>query len=153
MNKTTRTLIVVSSLLIAGGASAGEIYKWTDENGNVHYGDRPTTAADTERMNLVSRATDPSQVQANVDAIQDLEARLDESRTARAEAKAEDDENRRVSQQRDQQCQENRARLQTYDESRRLYRQAENGDREYLDDAEREEAKQHVRDLIQEFCS
>ena len=43
-------------------------------------------------------------------------------------------------------------RLQTYTESRRLYREDENGERDYLDDNAREQAEQQVRDLIDEYC-
>jgi len=31
-------------------AVAGEIHKWTDENGNVHFGDRPPASADSTEI-------------------------------------------------------------------------------------------------------
>ena len=37
-------------------------------------------------------------------------------------------------------------------ESRRLYRQDEAGERTYLDDAEREEARAKTEELIKETC-
>jgi hypothetical protein len=45
----------VLAITAGGGAMANEIYKWTDEEGNVHYEDRPTGAATEERMALSYR--------------------------------------------------------------------------------------------------
>ena len=42
-SKKTALGLLVAALTFAGAAAANEtIYKWTDENGNVHYGDRPS---------------------------------------------------------------------------------------------------------------
>jgi len=38
--------VSVAALLFGGATVAGEIYKWTDDNGNAHYEDRPIADAD-----------------------------------------------------------------------------------------------------------
>jgi hypothetical protein len=38
-------------LFLSVTASAG-IYRWVDENGKVHFGDRPPQAVETENINL-----------------------------------------------------------------------------------------------------
>ena len=38
----------VAAMTFAAGATANEIYKWTDENGNVHYEDRPSGATSAQ---------------------------------------------------------------------------------------------------------
>jgi hypothetical protein len=154
MNKLSKTLLVVSGILmLAASANAAEIYRWTDADGNVHFGDRPASGVDVERMNLVSRATDPGRVQASIDARLERESELDESRQARLEKKAEAEKGRMEAEKRARTCQENRSRLRSYNESRRLYREDENGERVYLDDTQRKEAEDKVRDLIDEYCS
>ena len=40
-----RTILVLLGLLLAPFATAGEAYVWTDENGVVHYSDRPVPGA------------------------------------------------------------------------------------------------------------
>jgi len=60
--------IACAALLAGGLASAGEIYKWVDENGNVHYEDRPIGKTDMEHVDIASRNTDNAAVQARVDA-------------------------------------------------------------------------------------
>ncbi len=58
-------MLAVSS---AGMVFAGDIYKWTDEDGNVHYGDRPTSEVSEEPLAVSSGFTDPSKVQARYEA-------------------------------------------------------------------------------------
>ena len=144
--------LVTGALLCTVSAEAGEIYKYTDADGNVHYGDRPTGDPTEERLAIVSRGTDPAAVQARIDARQERDATRQEARTTRAEAAEAEAEERSVAAERAARCEENRVRLQTYTDSRRLYREDENGERVYLDDDAREEAMQQVRDQIDEYC-
>lgn len=144
--------IVTGALLCAASAGAGEIYKYTDADGNVHYGDRPTGNATEERMAIVSRSTDAAAVRARIEARQARDATRAEARSARDEEEQAEAEAQAAAADRAAKCQENRARLQTYTESRRLYREDENGERVYLDDDARDEAMQQVRDQIDEHC-
>ena len=34
-------VIAIVAIVFAAGVSAGEVYKWVDKDGKVHYGDRP----------------------------------------------------------------------------------------------------------------
>ena len=47
----TISLIILSALVFHSPANA-EFYKWTDENGNVHYGDRPVTVKNKQSVNI-----------------------------------------------------------------------------------------------------
>ena len=62
-----KQIIATTASLIAFAATsvvfAGDIYKWTDADGNIHYGDRPADGAQPERMALVSQPTDPARIQ------------------------------------------------------------------------------------------
>jgi len=69
--------VACAVLLASGLAVAGEIYKWTDEDGYVHYEDRPIGKTDMQHVDIISRNTDNSVVQ----------ARLDADRKARATAR------------------------------------------------------------------
>ena len=154
MNSRRITLtIAVAALTFAGGAMASEIYKWTDEDGNVHYEDRPTGAATEERLQLTYRRTDSSSVNQRIQARMNRQAERDEARSAAAAAEQEAAENAAAAAERQQACERARARLETYLQSRRLYRTDENGERVYLDDAERQEARQKAEEQITEFCS
>lgn len=153
--KGKRFLIGFAALAVTvgGGAMANEIYKWTDEDGNVHYGDRPSDTQNEELMALSYRRTDPNavqqQIQKQADAIaagqEARDAAIEEAKTAEAKAD-EAAENKKK-------CESYRARLQTLIESRRLYREDENGERVYLDEQQTQDARQRVEELIAEHCA
>jgi len=140
-------------MTIASGAVANEIYKWTDENGNVHYEDRPTGAATEERLHMTYNRTDSSAVRQRTQARVDARTAREEAQTAAAESQKEAAENAAVAAERAQKCEKSRARLESYLQARRVYRTDENGERVYLDDEQRQEARQKAEEQISEFCS
>ena len=147
-------LVTVAVALTAGGSAlSGEIYKWTDENGNVHYEDRPLGGDSTERVNIASRSTDNSAVKASIDARRDRVAAREEARAERAAAEAEATEAAQAEEDRKQKCSEYRTRMESYLQSQRLYREDENGERTYLDDQQILEARAKVQEKIQEYCN
>lgn len=152
-SKTLAMTLAVSSALLVGNVLAGEIYKYTDEDGNVAYVDRPTTDPNREHMDITSRPTDNSAVQAN------SQARLEASReNSAARAKEVDEEKltrrdkREADAARQQQCEADRAQLATIEGRSRLYRQDENGEPVYLSDDESDAARANLRTRIQENC-
>jgi hypothetical protein len=140
-------------MTMAGGATANEIYKWTDEDGNVHYEDRPTGAATEERLQMTYNRTDSGDVQRRVQARVDARTAREEAKSAAAASQKEAEEDATLAAERAQKCEKSRARMESYLQSRRLYRTDENGERVYLDDAQREEARKKAEEQISEFCS
>lgn len=151
--KTMRHAIVFAcTALLAGGlAVSGEIYKWTDEDGNVHYEDRPTGAGQIERLNIRSRNTDQAAVQARVDAGREARALADQvDSEATPEMTAE--EIRQEKEERAEKCQQYRDRLEAFLRSQRLYREDDSGERQYLSDDEVLAARTRVEGQIKEYC-
>ena len=144
---------VVIAMTIASGAAANELYKWTDENGNVHYEDRPTGAATEERLHMTYNRTDSGAVRPRTQARVDARAAREDAKSAAAEAQKEAAENANLAAERAQKCEKSRARLEGYLQARRVYRTDENGERVYLDDVQRQEARKKAEEQIAEFCS
>jgi len=141
------------ALVASGGVAANEIYKWVDEDGNIHYEDRPSGAAAERLVALSYKRTDDGAVQKRVDAFEERQAARQEARSAAdaeaqeaADAEAEAEANR-------QKCENYRAQLQTMQDALRLYRDGADGEREYLDDTQREEASARARELIAKYCT
>ena len=146
-------LLVVAGATFATGAYAGEIYKYIDEDGNVQYGDRPTGESGEERMAIVYTGTSSSSLDSQSRQRDSYVAARDERRAAQ---QAEDEAAAQAAVEREERaakCQQNRARLESYLQSNRLYRETATGEREYLDEAQIMEARRKVEDLIQEYCS
>jgi Domain of unknown function (DUF4124) len=149
--------LAASSVLLAGNVLAGEIYKYTDEDGTVSYVDRPTTDPDREQMAIRSRPTDNAAIQANTQArVAAANAAAVEQATQKEAAGTEKltrGERRAAAAEKQQQCDMYRAQLDTIAAARRLVREDENGERIYLDEDETQAAKDQVRERIQQNCS
>ena len=152
-SKQLALLCAVMATTLASGAMANEIYKWTDENGTVHYGDRPSGASTEERLAMTYSRTDNTVVRQRVQARVEATAARQEARSAAAEAAREAAEEETNAAERAQRCDKARARLETYLQSPRLYRTDDNGERVYLDDAERDKARQKAEEQVTEYCS
>ncbi len=151
MKKATAALVLILGFAATIGATAGEIYKWTDADGNTQYGDRPTE--DAVRMTAIeSRSTDNSRVQANTQAR--LEKQAERAEAAANEAKEPTPEELRAEKkQRADQCQTYRGQLEKLITSRRLYRENKDGEREYLGEDEMRTARAAAQSKVEEYCS
>lgn len=143
----------IAAMILSMSAMANDIYKWTDADGNVYYEDRPSGAATEERLDITYRSTDSSAVQKRVKARIDAKTAREEAQTVAAAASQEAADNAAVETERNDRCQKSRARLDSYRQARRLYRTDENGERVYLDDTQRQEARQKAEEQIAELCS
>ena len=143
----------VTAMTFAATATANEIYKWTDAQGNVHYEDRPTGAPTEERIKIRYRRTDSSAVNQRIQARLDREAERAEAKSAAAAQEQEAAEQAAAAEERASTCERAQARLESYQQARRLYRTDANGERVYLDDAQRQEARQKAEEQVAEFCS
>lgn len=143
--------ISVAALLAGGAVAASEIYKWTDENGSVHYEDRPTGEAEVERMNILSARTDNSAVQARIQARHEERAAREQV-ASEAPPEMSKEEIRAEQEKRQQQCQKYRDRLEAFLRSQRLYEENDAGERRYLDEQEVVAARAKVQEQIVEYC-
>ena len=141
------------ALTAGSGAMANEIYKWVDGEGNVHYGDRPSGTPQEQQMAINYRRTDSSVVQRQIDSRNQSVAARKERRAAADEAAQEAATKEAEAADKQKRCESYRARLKTMVESRRLYREDENGERVYLDETQTQDARRKVEDLIAENCS
>jgi hypothetical protein len=152
MIRKTLILLTTASVAFSAAAMAGEIYKWTDEQGNVHYEDRPTVD-DVERVAIASSRTNNASVRASVDARRARQEAREDANAEREEEERKAAEVAQIAAEREQKCQESRARMESYLQARRLYREDESGEREYLDDTQVMEAREQAQEDIQAYCS
>ena len=153
MNRHILAIAMTLMLAVSGVAVASDIYKWVDEDGNVHYGDKPVSN-ESERVAIESRPTDRARVQAQYQAAAQARA---ENRDARAQADEEsreaEEDLRAQAEERRQKCEASRATMQRFVTSRRIYTQDESGERVYMDDAQMQAARERVENDINEYCN
>jgi hypothetical protein len=119
----------------------------------VHYEDRPSGAATEERLNISYRRTSNSAVQNRIQARADAQTARKEADSVAAAAEKEAADRAAAAAARQERCESARARLENYQQARRLYRTDESGERVYLDEVQQAEARQKTEEQIAEFCS
>lgn len=152
IRKYAITLVTMLTVWSAGVTFANDIYKWIDDQGNVHYVDRPTGAANEERVPISSRPTNPSAVQARVNAQHEARAAAHEEETPAEQQGPTEEELEAQAREREEKCNTYKARLQKFLTSRRLYREDENGERVYLNEEETMAARERAQQKVEEYC-
>ena len=140
------------TVTVSTSVYADSIYKWTDAEGYVHYEDRPSGEPSEERLQFSYNRTNSTAVHQRVQTQHDATATR---QAARADADADRqtaEDNRAMAEENKARCQTYRAKLKTMLESRRVYRENESGERSYLDEAQRAEARSKAEELIKETC-
>lgn len=144
--------VATAVILCASTAMAGDIYRYTDADGNVVYVDRPTASPGGERVNIASRPTDNSAIQARNQARADNAVTAEERRQARVAEDEAKEADAAARQEKEDRCQIARNRMETLVTSRRLFREDDNGERVYLDEAQIQDARNKVQAQIEETC-
>jgi len=151
-NRRLRIAAAALALVIGTGAYANEIYKWTDEDGSVHYGDRPTGKLTEEQLKFTYNRTNPEVLEDRVQAQNDVEEKRREARAAAAEEKRAAEEERLAADEQKVRCDQTRAQQAKLLQARNVYREDEAGERVYLDDVQRAESLARAETAVKEAC-
>lgn len=142
---TLATLLALSPAMSLGAS----VYKWTDENGVTHFGDRQPTGQSTEQVDI--RTGGPSGNQATrrspQEQMEDIEEGQQQERQNAEETAVE--EARRK--QREANCETARSNLKILNQNSRI-RVEEEGEQRYLSPEEIEEKRQEFQEAEEEYC-
>lgn len=144
-----KTCLLFLLPFVAGAASA-EVYRWVDEQGQVHFEDH----SQAQSANGARSYAPPAAV------VDDPQQRMDKTRKLLNAYQAERQQAREQKQQRQQeqakrtrQCAIARDRLRQYQQYGAVYRLDDAGKRVYLSEQERAALIQRSRDDIARWCS
>lgn len=139
-------------LVLACTPAAAQVYRWTDEEGVVHYGDRPPAQGGGEAVDLRPSELGPDhpEVRARRERRERLlRAFAKERRERQEKAEAE----RREREQRERNCRTARENLRKVRQARYVYREAEDSaERTVLSDAERAEVRAKWEAQTERWC-
>ena len=144
---------VVLSLLIFGvSTSFAEIYRWVDDQGKVHYGDRPPQEQTQEAETYSPNAGNGSKVSVDPE-LQDRQKKLLEKwQNDQKNSSTEEAESQRFARLQQERCNLLKNMQKQYKQSGRVYRETENGQRIYLSDDELAIELEKINDRIQSTC-
>ncbi|MDR9426238.1 MAG: DUF4124 domain-containing protein [Marinobacter sp.] len=139
-------LIMCATPGLATGAS---VYKWTDENGVTHFGDRQPTGSKAEQVDVRSGTRSPTgERQSPQERLNELEQNQQNEAQEREETAAE--EARRK--QREANCATARSNLDVINSNARIRTEGEDGEPRYLSPEEIEERRQEFEKIAEENC-
>ena len=142
-----KLVVLVLLLAIAGNAAAAKVYRWVDEDGNVHFGDRPADS-DAQELEIKPRqpAAQPQPDTLNRATISEV---MEEERLRRKEVREKE---KQVRQNRQRTCLLARDNLRSLEESGYVYDIDSSGKRRILSDSQRKASEQRARDAVTQFC-
>ena len=143
-----RWAVAMAALLLCSPCVRGEIYKCTDEQGAVRYGDKPCEGRSTvitPRLPPPSDENSAERMEKTRRLLRAYQEEHAEEQRLRAEQQAEKE-------QRQRNCVNARDRLQQYTQASRLYRLDEEGNRVGLSDDERRRVTENARAEVARWC-
>lgn len=146
----TKTLMLTLLIAVAPSmATSASVYKWTDENGVTHFGDRQPVGANSETVNVRS-GTSSGSANSRPSPQQRL-GELQEQQEKEAERANETAVETARRKQREANCETARANLKVIESNARI-RIEENGEQRYLSPEEIAEQKIKYEELVTENC-
>lgn len=147
-----RLLITVFCWLsLSGAAVEAGVYRWVDENGNVHYSDRPGTAEDAAEIQIKKNKTTASSAPDAAERAVTRQRLLEQYETERMQKREAAAKKKAESKRREKNCAIAKNRLRMY-KSSALYEEGADGERRFLSDAEYEKALAKARDDVKRWC-
>lgn len=147
----TLLMALLTASLLSSPGHAG-IYRWIDQQGRVHFGDRPPSETASENVDI---KPDPTPRAPAPDAAERREKRQrllrawEEERRQRAEASTKAKERGARQQHR---CALARDRLRSYRNSSYLYDLDSEGNRKIMSESDRENAIRKLEEIIERHC-
>lgn len=166
MNTTTVVLLLAAGMMLASPAAlAKEIYTWTDENGVVHYVDKPPGNPEAKAMEA-PEAYRPGSVSAQPADPEDSpsggapageaggspDQQLSPADAKRQELAAAAEQRNAQRTQLAAVCAQARSQLAEIEPNRRVFYENEQGETVRMDDVERAQRVEQLKQIIAENC-
>lgn len=144
-------LLILGVIVLPAGAAT--FYKWTDDQGNVHYTDEPPAEGEYEVVRP-DPAPANSEAASATERLEAWRARQEESAVRRAEQRAEREEAAREQAAREENCNRAREKARVMEQSNRILLppEEEGGEPVRMSDDERLRQLEEAREQVSEFC-
>jgi len=139
--------LALCALAFAALPAAAALYKWTDENGRVVYGDTPPAGVKAERVNAAVPPADPNAVRE----MASKDAQINKRQQARADEEAKADKAQADAKAKSERCAQIRGNIQTLRSEAAVYRFNEKGEKVYLEAPDRDKGVADSEKLLRDL--
>jgi hypothetical protein len=147
---SARLALAVLVTLLPALAAADQVYKWTDEQGHVHFSQTPPPSTKAQQVTVYVPPPDPQSLQNSQQLQKDLADKGQAAKDAAAKEDAKKDPKTEALKQ--QHCDDLRVRLQTLAQSGRAATADAQGNINYLDDAGRQSQEDEINKELASDC-
>ncbi len=126
------------------------IYKWTDKDGNVHFGDQPVNQKSAKELNIkINNKTGFSNSSGNKGEREYLLKKIDEKKIENAEKRK-----KRLAKKKEykQKCRNYKSHYQAQIQANSMYTMSPSGERTYLSDKGRASRMKKIKKGIAKYC-
>ncbi len=147
-----KSLLVIVAILYTASVQA-EVYKWVDENGRVHYGDKP--GAGSQAIEVRQYETSNKPASSGGDELsrdkkrQRISDMLEEDRLTKNKQREKKNKER---EKKKRKCNRLKDRQRHYERASGLYNLDKDGNRIYISNEQREKSEQKLRQQIKKAC-
>lgn len=144
-------IFVALLLLLTSGLLWSAVYRWTDADGKIHFGDRPTENA--EQMKF--KEPPPSSKAATTTAAERKQLQqqlLNLYREEREEKKKQRTEKKAERKKREKGCAKSKREWVKYRDSKAIYGTTDSGEREYYSEEKRERYIKYLKAQVTKLC-
>jgi hypothetical protein len=142
-----RTAVSAILVFVAGGACAEGVHKWVDAQGHVHFGDSPPVGQKTERVHVSDTPTQAAPAQGK-----DWQEQLQLSSQRRQQERDKEQAATKRQRENEQRCISARNVVDSLERGGARYRLNAQGEREYLDDSQRQAARDAANQRVAAYC-
>lgn len=149
MRQASLAFFVAALLAAAASAAAEDIYKWTDDDGHVHFGSQPPAGAKARKMAPAGSEPPPAATPAPAP---NWQQRLGQSNVRQLEKRKKEEQDESNRQQLNQRCAAAQQSLDTLTHGGGVYRVNAQGEREFLSDEQRQAAIAAANQRVAAYC-
>ena len=139
-------------ILVLPVAVNASVYKWVDENGKVHYGDRPRESQAAVEMSIDDSPSVPLDSDSAMSRAEKRERLLQSMEEDRLEKQEKREQQQALKEQNRQKCNRYRDRMRHYQRASAIYKLDRDGNRVYMSDTERAGATKDLQGRINKHC-
>lgn len=145
--KTLAPLLLAPLFLTTGQAGAEGVYKWLDEQGRPHFAGTPPAGKKADKLNIPAAPAEPAAAGSKT-----WQEQLQLSNQRRQLARDKEQEAAKRQQDDERRCLAARRYVDTLNRQRPLYNVNDQGGRDYLDDGQRQAAREAAGQQVATYC-
>jgi hypothetical protein len=150
-----KKLLVLVALCAAFGAHA-QVYKWVDKDGKVQYSDQPpppgASKTDAQKVTSVVTTVTSGGSSAPGKTLQERAKESDKARSEGADKQKKDDDDARVTQQKQEACNSAKASLKTLQAGGRITTTGTDGEKTLMDDDQIQQEVAKAQKAVADAC-